>query len=185
MVAARLPSRDDPHPHWFFALRGVLSLLAQNWMVLKQGPFGPLLDHRIDIETSDNPNDPELHKLKALFAPSAVTSSSLSDREICIEAYVELRRAFTLPYVRRRSWLDAKTAVYVWPGIVSEEFINLLFERKPETLILLAYYCVLLKYVDSCWYFKGLGVALLKAIENELSEEWRPWIAWAIKQPVS
>jgi len=166
-------------------MRGVLSLLKHNRFVLEQGPFGPLLNKQINVDHSENPNDPELLKLQALFAPSAITSTSPSDLNVCAEAYAQLRHAFALPFFKRRSWLDAKVAVYVWPGLISEGFVNLLDERKPETLVLLAYYCVLLKYVNSCWFFKGIGVALLRAIEEELSEEWRPWIEWAIEQPVS
>lgn len=111
-ATARLPSKDDSHPHWFLALRGILLLLVQNWMVLEAGPFGPLLTQENEIDTSDNPNDAIMARLEALFAPSAVTSTSSADLKVCAEAYLHLRRTFTIPilYSERKSWLDSKAA---------------------------------------------------------------------------
>ena len=150
MITGHIPSRYDPHPHLAFSMRGVLSLLQHNWMALELGPFGLLLDNnKIEIETSDNANDDELLKLQVLFAPSAVTSTSPSELNACVKAYSELRRAFALPFIKRRSWLDTKVAVYVWPGVVSEELITLLSKRKPEALI---FFSILLHLVETCGF---------------------------------
>jgi len=167
-----------------------MPLVAENWEVLKEGPFGPLLvTQHITKENCDNPDDYELEKLEALFEPSAntpVTTTSPSELEVCAQALAILRRVFRLPYAPNKTWLDVRGAVFIWPGAVSQEFVDLLFERRPEALVLLAYFCVLLKRINSYWYFEGLGVGLLERVGEGLDswgEGWREWIAWAEREP--
>jgi hypothetical protein len=75
-------------------------------------------------------------------------------------------------------------AIHVWPGTVSQRFVELMDERRPEALVLLAHYCVLLKKVNSSWWLQGVGERLLMAIDRELGSEWRPWIEWALEHPM-
>lgn len=172
--------RDDPNAHWFLALRGLTPILAANWELLRKGPYGPLLQQRRVIrDTSANPTDPCLAEVMPLFdrAPSHISQP-------CKQAFEELRRVFSLPYSVCRTWLDIKASCYIWPGVISQTFIELVYDRTPEALVVLAHYCVLLKMIDSCWYLKGIGKTMLEAIEEELDEEWLPWIQWPKEQPL-
>jgi hypothetical protein len=72
----------------------------------------------------------------------------------------------------------------MWPGSVSQDFVELIYERDPRALVLLAHHFVLLKRNDYVWYLRGLGTGLLENIWEALGEEWRPWIQWPIEQPV-
>lgn len=183
---ARLPTRGDPNPHWFLALGGLIPLLGANYDILKQGPFGPVLLDRQEIpDLSVNPSDHQLASLSTLFREDAITTSSPAALAACRDALISLRRVFCLPYTENKSWLNIKSGVYIWPGVVSQDFLESLFDRIPEALILLAHYCVLVKNLNSCWYFRGLGVGLLERIEEELAMEWWPWIEWAKEQPVA
>lgn len=188
---ARLPSNDDELPHWFFALRGVIPLLTNNFPVLASGPFGALLNRQsVSRQHADNPNDVHLAKLNVLFSPARDTSlplssTSLSELGICEKALDQLREAYALPHSKFDTWWNIKAAVYAWAGIVSQEFVDLVILRLPEALVILAYYCALVKKLNSCWYFEGIGEAMLGTIEETLTSEWQPWIRWAIEQPVS
>lgn len=188
---SRLPSKDDQVPHWLFALRGVMTLLSNNFPVLASGPFGPLLNrHRDPRQHSDNPDDLHLARLNILLSPERGTSlplssASLSELRICEKALDQLREAYALPYSQFNTWWNVKSAVYSWAGLVSHEFVDLVILRRPEALVILAYYCALVKRLDSCWYFAGVGQAMLGSIEEALTLEWQPWIRWAIEQPVS
>lgn len=61
--------------------------------------------------------------------------------------------------------------------------MDLIYERDPRALIVLAHFCVLLKRIDHIWFLRGLGPGLLGNIWKVLGEEWRPWIQWAMDQP--
>lgn len=72
---------------------------------------------------------------------------------------------------------------YIWPGSVSQEYVQLVHERRPQTLVILADYCVKLKKINACWYLRGVGENLFAAIDEELGDQWKPWIQWAMSYP--
>lgn len=47
-------------------------------------------------------------------------------------------------------------------GSVNQDFVELIYEKDPRVLVLLAHYCVLLKKNDHVWYLRGLGLRLLE-----------------------
>ena len=180
----------------------MVALLASNWTELEKGPFTLLL-HGDPGPTyaSDNPDDEGLEKLEGIFPPSSSLSSprmrpstafSLSPSsllsqeesflEICKAALDELRRVSAIPYSSNRT-LCIKKSAHMWPGSITQDFLELIYEKYPRALVILAYYCVLLKRNNHLWYLKGLGTGLLGSIWEELGEEWRPWIQWAMGQP--
>ncbi|KAH8593480.1 hypothetical protein B0O99DRAFT_214171 [Bisporella sp. PMI_857] len=185
-IAARLPAKDDNHPHWFLALRGFQPLVVNNWMALRQGPFAALLvpPQTMARNHTDNPDDTQLALLEDMFSLPTTTSAPTSERLVYAEALAALRHVFHLPSSPRGAWLDVRAAVYIWPVAISQSYVDLLYKKTPQSLVLFAYYCVLLKRINSCWYFKGLGEALLVTIERELDPEWHPWIVWPLQQSV-
>jgi hypothetical protein len=180
----RIPSWNDEHPHLFHAIRGLVQVLKRSWMSLIVGPFSPLLSRVISpVDKSRNPDDAQFIRIKELLKIGP--NSSVEDKKVmlvCEDALEELRRVAALPYSPCKT-LDPIAAIYIWPGLMPEEFLPLIYDRRPEALVILAHYCVLFKQVDSTWYFNGLGQKLLIAIDDELGEAWRLWIEWALKQP--
>jgi hypothetical protein len=186
----RIPSRHDEYPHWFQAIRGLMALLTNHWDQLSKGPFAPLLVHVPDPDyVLENVDDEHLAKLEGMLLYDASNANSLEvihearKVEICREALSELRRVFGLTYFPNRP--NDEAWFRVWIGNVSQDFVELIFERDPRALVILAHYCVLIKRQDHIWYLNGLGPRLLENIRQALTDEWRPWIEWPIQLPVS
>jgi hypothetical protein len=184
-LTGRIPSLDDDHPHWFFAFRGLLQMVGKSWIVLRTGPFGSLL-HRgptFTLDTVENPDDVQLARVHQLLEPSShYSEEDLAVLEVCKAALDELRRLFACPHEPMRT--RVMIAIHVWPGTVSQRFIEIMQERRPEALVILAHYCVLLKKVDSCWWLAGVGNRMLAAIDQALGQDWRPWIEWPLEHPL-
>jgi len=181
----RLPGVEDEHPHWFHALIGVMDLLRQNWAELEKGPFGSVMDSRIDVDHKWSPHDAQFGEVDQILQPTALSSPKEKiDLATCQLTMNALRDYAAVPYCPGGS-MNKMTAVFLWPGWLPKPFLPLLYQQKPEALIILAHYCMLLKNVDSCWYMKGVGTSMLEQISSVLSEEWRPRIQWALEQPVS
>jgi hypothetical protein len=183
---ARIPRLDDDRPHWFLAIRGLLALLATNWVALTRGAFGPLLACRVlPGSYGAHPEDETLARICALLEPTTA-SSRRDERELgeCRQALEQLRRIWAL-LLSPCGFFAVQNVIYIWPGVVSQGYIQLLHNRRPEALVVLAHFCVLLKRVHSTWYWKGIGLGLMGAICDELSPVWTPWIQWAVDQPVS
>ncbi|KAE9382150.1 hypothetical protein N431DRAFT_393968 [Stipitochalara longipes BDJ] len=184
-LTGRIPSLDDEHPHWFFAFRGLLQMVGRSWMALRTGPFGSLLEQGpvFTLDSVDHPDDMHLIKVYQILESSSSTSETDIDMlEVCKAALDELRRLFACPHEPMRT--RVMIAIHVWPGTVSQRFVELMQERRPEALVILAHYCVLLKKVDSCWWLAGVGNRMLAAIDEALGLEWRPWIEWPLDHPL-
>jgi hypothetical protein len=162
---------------------GAHGLLYNNWNWLLDGPFAPLLERtKYPIEFSNNPDDSQLAALLRLFSPSnPIQQDDQARLDICRGAFDELHRIYVLPYSLYRT-IDIKTAVTIWPGTVSPAYMQLLQERRPEALVILAYYSVLLHQVPDCWYFRGLAQRLLISTYECLSPDYRIWIKWPLEK---
>jgi hypothetical protein len=180
----RIPSLDGEHPHWFFAFRGLLQMVGRSWVHLRTGPFSPLLvPGNPTVDYARNPDDAKLARIQKLLEPSDHCSEKdLEDLTICKPALDELRRLFACRHSPMRTQI--LIAIHVWPGTVSQEFVRLMGEHRPEALVILAHYCVLLKKVNSCWWLEGVGERLLMAIDRELGLDWRQWIEWPLEHPL-
>lgn len=180
----RIPSQNDGRPHWFLMLRGLVGLLSRNWADLTKGPFRPLLIRTATpIDRSRNPDDDHLSAIYPLLQAKVSASSEVKDiLNTCRVALDELRRVAALPYSPCKT-LGHTAVLWIWPGAVSDCFVQLIYERRPEALVILAHYCVLLKKLNSCWYLEGVGDAMLSTIEKLLGAKWKPHITWALKQP--
>lgn len=175
----RIPSRNDEHPHWFISMRALMGLLVDNWDDLKKGPFRVLLD-TLPPDSSFTLNtigDDQLVRLEGMLNTDEAS-------EICRRALLELRIVSALSY-----WSTGirsiKSSIHMWSGRISQEFVELIYDRDPRALVIFAHYCVMLKRNDHVWYLKGLGTRLLENIKQALPGEWQPWIQWPLDFPVS
>lgn len=67
--------------------------------------------------------------------------------------------------------------VTAWPISISAEYTELLNERKPEALVVMAYFSILLYSRRTFWAVGDAGRYLLNAIEEYLGEGWVAWLA--------
>jgi hypothetical protein len=126
-------------------------------------------------------DDCHLMALSPLFSSS---STILTANHAQLEAYREaldvLRWVFTLPYLGDPSF-TYRYIILHWLGSLSQDFIILLNERRPGALILLAYYCVLLKRAQCCWYIQGHPDRLLSPVHSDLNTDLLIWIEWPLQ----
>lgn len=177
----RIPRIGEPH--WFHAMRGWAALLKDHWKIIFDGPFKPVMGRTPDIiEYAFNPEDAHLASLHGMLTSSpSASEKDIEDLETCRSALDEWRRVCALPFAPSRT-VSLGVSLFVWPGTVSEEYVQLLHEKRPEALVILAHYCVLLKRLGALWFLKGAGDKLMNAVVEELDEEWHPWMRWAMDQ---
>jgi hypothetical protein len=99
------------------------------------------------------------------------------------EAFVKLHAAFTISEEgRAHSRYTLWTAVHSWPARISQEYLDLLKDRDPGALILLAHFCILLEPLEGTWYISGFRKRLLSRIYKKLDQEWRQWLQWPLEE---
>ncbi|KAH7406824.1 hypothetical protein DE146DRAFT_607468 [Phaeosphaeria sp. MPI-PUGE-AT-0046c] len=70
----------------------------------------------------------------------------------------------------------------IWIHFVPDRYIELLTERQPGSLIILAHYAVLLRKSECYWYLEGVAEQLLSIVNAFIPTEWMTWLAWPKSQ---
>jgi hypothetical protein len=78
--------------------------------------------------------------------------------------------------------MRANTIAGRWAIKLPGRYMELLQERKPFALVMLAYYGVLLQYLQHRWCFEEWCVRVAKAVWAILDDRWRPLIHWAMSE---
>jgi hypothetical protein len=67
----------------------------------------------------------------------------------------------------------------IWIHFVSDRYIELLTQRQPGSLIILAHYAVLLRRSsEKYWYLEGVAEQILNIADAFVPSEWRSWLDW-------
>ena len=78
-----------------------------------------------------------------------------------------------------RSWPDRRIVVaQEWSVRVSWDYILLVQQRRPEAMVILAYYAVLLHYGRDYWAIGDSGKFLIQSISSHLGDYWSDWLRW-------
>lgn len=109
---------------------------------------------------------------------SLLEESELSDegKEDCHRATQALQIMFTR---RRLGIFSGALAVQEWAVRVPTGYIGLLNQGRPEAMVILAYYAVLLHYDRRSWAVGDTGAYLIRSITSHLGEDWSRWLELA------
>jgi Fungal specific transcription factor domain len=105
------------------------------------------------------------------------TSLSEQAREAYIPAIERLQWVFSISEIPS---LDYSTVrwFFAWPVTLKVSYLELLNERRPEALVILAYYGTLLHFYRESWVISDKGTRLVMAINGVLGEYWGDWMKW-------
>ncbi|CAH0043621.1 unnamed protein product [Clonostachys solani] len=78
---------------------------------------------------------------------------------------------------------DKTRGYYTWLYEVGEDFLNLLTEANDEAMCILVFFTPLVRDLEAkSWWVEGWAFRISEEVYALLSEDFRPWIAWPIKQ---
>lgn len=128
---------------FIYYLRGSFSVHDSSVEWLQRGPCGSCLEYPLDNNPPFdlNPDDEKLAQLELYLC-----NADGDDAMIYVEALDDLRRIFAMIHTPKQT-ISVKTLVYCWLARVSSRYLELMSERRPEALVLLAHYCVMLQMV--------------------------------------
>ena len=180
--------------HWIYLLRGGNSILQEHRDLLGTSFLAPMIDSMTHTETTD-PHvivdaDKITHLFKLVHARHGNDDDDIDDDDQDAE---DVSQAYTLAihnllstYIQasllRNRHEGSVLSSLVWPVHLSPRYLELLAERRPEALVILAHYCVLIHWgaQDDTWFLVGWARGMLDAIRASLPEVggWRERIAW-------
>ncbi|KIW26982.1 hypothetical protein, variant [Cladophialophora immunda] len=72
-----------------------------------------------------------------------------------------------------------------WPVQLKGPFLESLNQRRPEALIILAYFAALMTFYRECWAVGDSGSLLIQAISSHLGPHWSEWMEWPMSLAVA
>lgn len=165
---------------WFHLLRGTNSVLQLQWEVIANSFMAPLLRAGLENEAVSAHTVKDSDRITDLLR--LCSSPTLSQDREASNAYAlaihELLKVFTQAGIRKERGRGVVAAVFVWPNSIPQAYLGLLADSKPEAMVILAHYSVLLHMLDSEWFLRGWGRYLVKSIADSVDEEWQEWLTW-------
>ncbi|KAK0729210.1 hypothetical protein B0T21DRAFT_413301 [Apiosordaria backusii] len=191
---------------WFHSFQGVKAITAASWQYLRVSPvvtqvinsqaalqldfrtgpetfFGHLLEGLEEELASPHPTglDARVPLTSRPLPPRDSPETISATRQAYQHAVAVLNWAHKIPH---------KGAPLAFPATVSKRFIELLEERRPRALAILACFFALLKSLDGVWWLQGmarrevLGVVSLFNSDffgPDAYRKWWPHLEWAMR----
>ena len=183
VMAFATPRKDDPQReilHWFHLLRGCNSVCQLHWELLRNSFLSPLLDEMSHTVTKPAHLVPDADRMMDLISTCTSPDQSREVSQAYASAIHELLKAFIQGSVLRSRGEGSTLSSFVWPINLSPKYLELLEEQKPESLVILAHYCILLNWGDEEeeWFLKGWARYTFDTIKVSLGESWHETLAW-------
>ena len=172
---------EDDIAEWLFLIQGTRAIVTMTQETLVSGNLGPILTagaRRHQLRQRQSSEENRLGELQYLISGTVADKHT---RSIYTTSIAELRKSFAVASNSDTQALEA-TDVFIWVYAISEDYLGLLKQQTPEALAIFAYFCVLLKRLDSHWWVQGSSVHLISRIYRLLDEEHRLWIRWPIEE---
>lgn len=176
------PNTQQILPPWLHFIRTGCHMLKDVWHRIESGRASVLAaawERNLNIT-----NEERQHHL-GFFLSIIPNDGSWSSESIRLYDNAANVLAESFAYVDRAKKAIGITAWNIlgtWPVRIEEGFFTMTSEKHPGALILLAYYCVLLKQIEECWYFGGRPAQMITFIAQILDKQWIPYIANAIDE---
>ncbi|TDZ22079.1 Sterol uptake control protein 2 [Colletotrichum orbiculare MAFF 240422] len=191
-TATRIFIRDEADPNdpssayslplsWFHAFQGVKTVVATSWpWIRNSGVVIPIIDSQPVLQLDLDATSPSSFFGKLLDGledelQSEDTILAMSTRQSYQHAVAVLNWAHKLPH---------RGAALAFPATVSKRFIDLLEERRPRALTILACFFALLKgYESAVWWLEGVSRREVMGIVSqfEAASPWWPHLEWPVK----
>ncbi|KAF4432133.1 hypothetical protein F53441_13852 [Fusarium austroafricanum] len=152
-LATRSPDGIDGflthYAHCVDTNRGIYHVTLSAWPLLLDTDLAPVLSGS-QQESSKQPRGNQCQAIKQLIKDS--NSLTAEEKEVCQEAIKFLQLGFdALSETEDGQTRSRYRMIFQWTMLASPVLTSLLLEKRPEALILLSYYALLLHYGRSLW----------------------------------
>ena len=158
-------------------LKGINSVIQPWWHFLARTELGEILQSSDQHQHTPYESRNECAELKRMIDSADLSSESIV---VCKIATAGLQAYFDAENGLDESVAGSTNMLFSWLITASEEYTGLLEQRKPEALVILAYYAVLLHRRRQSWAVKDSGWKLLRRTRAYLGKRWEEMLAWPV-----
>jgi hypothetical protein len=161
--------------------RGVRTFTRESWRLLSQSNISSILNraertlHAASLQSQE----------QAIFVADRLhgllndADMGLGSEQTCREAVERLQLVYqSETLIGETPLVKAPGLIWTWPILLPGNFTRLLMERRPEALIILCHYAVLLHRRRRIWLVGNAGQMLIVEITQFLGTYWKDWLDW-------
>lgn len=170
------PAFLNQFSNYLLVHRGVHAIVGDWWHIIRetlgtglsQDPGGTVNTELLDIECGP---------LQNMLDHSDLSTTSI---QICRDATKILEKSFQMYHHIAKVSARRSASIMTFPVHVSAEFTAMIDQQKPEALIILAFYAVLLHWCRNAWIVEDAGRFIIESIAERLQGYWSQWLAFPI-----
>lgn len=157
--------------------RGIHTIAKTSWPLLMDTELEQMLLGSAKF-TSQPPRGNQCQRVKELV--DSAEGMGEEDKEACRRAIQYLQVGFdaVLADEEEDELSNKYQMIFSWTMLAPPEFTGLLVAKRPEVLVLLAYYALLLHYGRSKWQVGDAGVYILGIVVDYLGPQWDHWLEY-------
>lgn len=156
-------------------LRGVNVVIRTWWDVLTQSELRSIIMEAEEVRLMTKDSLGECLPLRELVNTADLSPSS---KTACEEALNALQEYFDVENAYPGEPLATSNVIFAWFVTASTQYTELVDQRRPEALVLMAFYAVLLHRRRKSWVVGDAGHRLLNSVAAHLGRRWDSWLLW-------
>lgn len=154
--------------------RGIYTVAKSAWPLLLETDLAPSLNWSKGF-TSRRPKGDDCDGVLDLVDRSP--SLTEDDKQACRTAINYLQVGLdAIPLDQEATEGNPYQMLFSWTMLVPQEFTRLVADRRPEAIVVLAYYAMLLYHGRFMWQVQDAGAYIMGLIVDYLPPEWHPWL---------
>ncbi|KAJ5689924.1 hypothetical protein N7462_004316 [Penicillium macrosclerotiorum] len=175
---------DSGPAEWKVLMGGVKMILASHHNRVFSGVLKPTGDARERLLSSSMRLALNEHTVRVQMLERLVEQHGDPSAREMYAAAIENLLEIMIEVYEQRSMGDAGVALMHlligWIYRLPDELVSLLELKDPCALVILAYWALLLKYMESTWFMVGWSQHVLSGIMASLPPEFGSWIEWPL-----
>lgn len=148
-----------------------------SWPLLMATEVGPTIAASAEF-TRRQGKGRHCDALRELFGPGRATGLTEVEREVCVRAVRHLQVGFDAAEETEREDGYRFQMILSWTMMAPKELGGLLVGKRPEVLVMLGYYALLLDLGREMWQVGDAGRYVLGLVVRGLPVEWHGWLKY-------
>lgn len=157
--------------------QGVKAITRGTWHILSGSILGPILKQGEATTPMEQAPRNTCSRLLDLMKAVALSQESVAS---CEQAILALQIVLTSARSNAQG-RPSINAILTWPVILCQGYTDLLRQREPHALAILAHYAALVHLRRDMWMCGDGGRFLIELISQHLGHEWADWLIWPIQ----
>ena len=160
--------------------RGVRAVTSSSWTSIIRSDLKPLMYTTEWIEGSKSlARGPETGAARRMLECSSDAESPCV--KACLSALDWIQRLLDIMAQAPSRFDLGVHLTMAWPLLVPDEYLQCLYQHRPEALVVVAYYLAILQRLRKFWVFGDAGSVFIPLISEHSGPFWADALSWPLR----